>query len=119
MTAPHPEPIGCVAEPGYVKNNPLNNDYYVERFQGDPWYRIIKRTHERLEELIPGYNIRQIKEKFGGLRFYYDLPEEIPVKPEWPAFDSRDKIINMARSVVTYAEAWVDGYEAARKGAGS
>jgi hypothetical protein len=108
---PAPEPQGYAAVPGYVKNNPLNNDYYVEQFKDDPWYPIIKRTHERLTELIPGYNIAQIKDKFGGLRYYFDFPEVIPIHPEWPAYDTEEKVRAMAQRVVTYAEAWVDGFE--------
>lgn len=68
--APYPEPGGYRAEPGYVKSDPRNNDYYVEQWRGDPWYKIISATHEYIEEICPGYNIDQIKEKFGGLRYY-------------------------------------------------
>ena len=37
---------------------------------GAGWYPILARLNERLEEFDPGYQILQIKEKFGTLRFY-------------------------------------------------
>lgn len=97
---PAPEPKGYAAVPGFVKSNPLNNDYYVEQFRDDPWYPIIKQTHERLTAVIPGYNIAQIKDKFGGLRYYFDEPQ-----------DSLEEKVKEARQIVAYATAWVDGFE--------
>lgn len=38
----------------------------------DGWKDIIERTHEKLLYVDPDYTIAQIKEKFGGLRYYYD-----------------------------------------------
>jgi hypothetical protein len=114
---PAPEPQGYLAKPGFVKNNPDNNDYYIEQWAGDDWYPIIEQTHERLTKLIPGYNILQIKDKFGGLRYYYGAPEEVPVG-EYPWNDTREKVLKQAEDVIRYAEAWVDGYEA-RKRVGS
>lgn len=35
------------------------------------WYRIIIDTHRKLKYIDPNYEIHQIKEKFGGLRYYY------------------------------------------------
>ena len=68
--APYPEQPGYSAQMGFVKNNPLNNDYYVKQWVDDPWYEIIAKTHDELTRKFPGYNISQIKEKFGGLRYY-------------------------------------------------
>lgn len=75
MTQPAEEPPGYSTSMGFVKSNPLNNDYYVDQWQNDPWYWPIKRAHLEIERLAPGYNVSQIKEKFGELRFYYSLPE--------------------------------------------
>lgn len=101
-SAPHPEPRGCAAVPGFVKSNPRNNDHYVEGIAGNPWYPIIKRTHERLTQLDPGYNITQIKEKFGGLRYYFAS-----------TLDSDDPLRQEMKMVVSEAESWVEGYETA------
>lgn len=37
---------------------------------GKGWYPIIARLHEDLSRIDPGYEVHQVKEKFGGLRFY-------------------------------------------------
>jgi hypothetical protein len=110
MTAPYPEAPRYSAEATFVKGNPLNNDYYVQQYQDDPWFFIISFTHDRLKALVPGYNIAQIKDKFGGLRYYYDkgdCPDDV-----WEA--KREAV----QRVVQYAEAWVDGYEYRKREAG-
>ena len=38
---------------------------------GEGWKSIIADTHKRLRHLDPDYTILQIKEKFGGLRYYF------------------------------------------------
>lgn len=67
---PVEEPDGYNSRPGYVKSRPENNQHYVDQYADDPWFEIISRCAAELEEVIPGYNIAQIKAKFGGLRFY-------------------------------------------------
>ena len=106
MTTPPPveEPKGCASVPGFVKSEPDNNDHYVEQFKDHPWYPAIKAAHERLTEIIPGYNIAQIKNKFGGLRYYIDYPSGVT-----------DDDACEADEVVRRAEAWVDGYEARKR----
>ena len=39
---------------------------------GEGWGQIVLECHRQLKHLDPGYRIGQIKEKFGGLRYYYD-----------------------------------------------
>ena len=43
---------------------------------GKGWEDIILYTHQKLKYVDPEYNIRQIKEKFGGLRYYFDTSFE-------------------------------------------
>ena len=43
---------------------------------GAGWKDIIDRTHEKLKYIDPEYKIAQIKEKFGGLRYYYNQSVE-------------------------------------------
>lgn len=43
----------------------------------DGWKSIIDDTHRKLKYIDPDYKISQIKEKFGGLRYYYDQSPEI------------------------------------------
>lgn len=35
------------------------------------WFPLIAQTHRKLKYVDPGYTVAQIKEKFGGLRYYY------------------------------------------------
>ena len=44
---------------------------------GEGWQSIIADTHKRLRHLDPGYTILQIKEKFGGLRYYFAQSKNI------------------------------------------
>ena len=43
---------------------------------GAGWKDIIDRTHDKLKYIDPDYTIAQIKEKFGGLRYYYNQSVE-------------------------------------------
>ncbi len=38
------------------------------------WIDLITELDEKLAVLVPHYEIRQIKEKFAGLRYYVDVP---------------------------------------------
>lgn len=38
---------------------------------GSGWWPIVEDTHRRLLEIDPGYTVDQVKEKFGGLRYYF------------------------------------------------
>ena len=35
------------------------------------WYKLVIDTHKKLKYIDPNYEIHQVKEKFGGLRYYY------------------------------------------------
>lgn len=35
------------------------------------WYKLVIDTHKKLKYIDANYQIHQIKEKFGGLRYYY------------------------------------------------
>ncbi|KAK6348696.1 hypothetical protein TWF718_006483 [Orbilia javanica] len=111
---PAEEPAGYEALPGSVKSRWENNEYYIEGFSDHPWYPIIKRTHEAIKKLVPNYNISQIKSKFGGLRYYVNLPRVIEPKEGHTTEEIKDRIDNL----ILYARAWVDGFEHARKAQG-
>ena len=36
------------------------------------WYQLILDLDAKISSIEPGYKVDQVKEKFGGLRFYYD-----------------------------------------------
>ena len=50
-------------------SRPMEGRVYVECREG--WLAIIKDLHGKLENLAPDYTLLQVKEKFGGLRYYY------------------------------------------------
>lgn len=77
---PVEEPQGYQSRPGFVKSRWENNAHYVGQFAGDPWHPGLQWALERFTELCPKANIAQIKEKFGELRFYYDLPADLAPK---------------------------------------
>jgi hypothetical protein len=50
------------------------------------WYPLLVELDEQLGALLPNYELNQVKEKFGGLRYYWEPGEEIqdPNDPEPP-----------------------------------
>jgi hypothetical protein len=100
---PAEEPKGHSSIAGFVKSRPENNDHYVNQFKEDEWYPAILKAHDDLTAVVPGYNIDQIKEKFGSLRYYISLPEDV-------SEDARTK----AYHILDRAESWVDGWEASK-----
>lgn len=42
---------------------------------GDGWLPIVNDLIAKLDERFPGWTLSQVKEKFGGLRFYADPPQ--------------------------------------------
>lgn len=50
----------------------------------DGWDHIVKALHEKIKSKFPDYEVYQIKEKFGGLRFYCSV-EHDPEVAEWIA----------------------------------
>ena len=73
------EAPGYRAQPGWVKGNPKNNAIYLQRcYEVYPeWKQYIKAIDRLLNRLAPGYNIDQIKDKFGGLRFYWSAADDL------------------------------------------
>ena len=43
---------------------------------GKGWYPLVVETDQKLAALDPGYEVHQIKEKFGGLRYYHQFVTE-------------------------------------------
>jgi hypothetical protein len=107
------EPEGYRSTAGFVKSRPENNKHYLEQYRDWSFYSILTWLDRELQELIPGYNISQIKMKFNELRFYFDYPAEIPIREDWKAYDSVEKIQAMVKSRITYAEGYVSGYQVA------
>ena len=47
-------------------------------FCGSGWDAILLDLDEKLAALVPNYEVNQVKEKFGGLRYYVSFPEDAP-----------------------------------------
>lgn len=41
---------------------------------GPGWYEIVDTLDREIADIVPDYEVHQIKEKFGGLRYYYGVP---------------------------------------------
>ena len=54
---------------------------------GEGWQPLIDRIDQGVTELAGEYTVLQIKEKFGGLRFYMDLPAELDTDTFSKAYD--------------------------------
>lgn len=84
----------------------MSNTEHLDEWRDHPWWPAIEYAHSSLEELFPGYAIHQIKDKFGGLRYYWGPPN--------PETDYDRPEMREAEAEVTSAEFWVWGYEHAR-----
>jgi hypothetical protein len=43
---------------------------------GDGWQPLLERLHTQLKDIDPTYQVIQIKEKFGGLRYHVQFSED-------------------------------------------
>lgn len=57
-------------------NQEQRNDYLAERWTGPGWNKIILDCDREMSAVDPEYTILQIKEKFGGLRYYVSTSSE-------------------------------------------
>jgi hypothetical protein len=85
-----------VDSPPFDVCNRCFNGLYLEFFGDWGWLPIVSDLHARLIELAPDYRIAQIKEKFGGLRYYIDSVPEGVSDAVYAAIDEAE-----ARSFVT------------------
>jgi hypothetical protein len=65
---------------------------------GDGWKKIVDYTHKKLKYIDPDYKINQIKEKFGGLRYYFDASIEYGSL----AYDIMNDIVKAAEYEASY-----------------
>ena len=75
MKLPYRKPITSLSEEqmAFILSSRFSSDVSaVGGFVGPGWNNIIYDLNKKLEAEKPDYQIFQIKEKFGGLRFYTD-----------------------------------------------
>lgn len=99
----------------------MSNIEHIKEWEDDPWYPAILMCHKNISRVVPNYTITQIKNKFGGLRYYSSLPSEEDIDwdivPAWVAY-SEDRMADLRRwcdAETRAAEAWVCGYEEGRR----
>lgn len=63
------ERIAALPEP--IQKHVLPDDPYW-CYVPDGWRDLVVELNEKLEEIKPDYVLHQVKEKFGGLRYYID-----------------------------------------------
>lgn len=54
----------------------IHPSYYQWVDCGSGWNNLILSLHDRLAEIDPDFVILQVKQKFGGLRFYYEPSQQ-------------------------------------------
>ena len=66
----------------------------------ESWYPVVELTDKVLAAIDPAYVIHQIKDKFGGLRYYYDTDHS------WgsPERDAMEAVIGLAERAVAALE---------------
>lgn len=71
------------------------------------WYPLLVELDAELAQLLPRYRIHQVKEKFAGLRFYWESGERIldPGDPEPAGLAAEPSAADEARSLAEH-EAW-------------
>ena len=73
----------------------VNSRFDIERHAVGPgWQALIEQLHADLLAIAPDYQIAQIKEKFGGLRYYVDCTPE----QTWAITEQMDGLINAAEA---------------------
>lgn len=63
------------------------------------WYQLIVDTNNKMKFMCPDYEIYQIKEKFGTLRFYWGIPRD----SAWFKSKNEDEL-QLIRSIMTDIE---------------
>ncbi len=64
---------------------------------GRGWYPLLVELDEQLRALLPNYVIHQVKEKFGGLRYYWESGEDL--------HDDLERRVELANKLIHTAEA--------------
>jgi hypothetical protein len=67
---------------------------------GKGWYPLIVETDKKMRFLYPEYEIHQIKEKFGELRFYWGIPA-----PETEISESQEQQNHLIQEIMHDVEA--------------
>jgi len=80
------------------------------------WYPLLVELDEQLRGLFPKYELHQVKEKYGGLRYYWESDEDVhdPDDPEPPIPGRGRSDAELAQWEQAH-EAWCERLEAYRQ----
>ena len=67
--------IDSSACPDCQRKLTMNNIEYWDLFYPEGWRKIVYKLNADIEAISPGHTIEQIKEKFGGLRYYCSVDD--------------------------------------------
>jgi len=74
------ESIGGLVRAWKPEKGPILTSDFFEISEG--WFPLVKNLIDELIAIGWDKNVTQVKEKFGGLRFYIEIPTESPVEPK-------------------------------------
>jgi hypothetical protein len=61
------------------------------------WYKLLAETNKQLRYMYPEYQVHQVKEKFGTLRYYWGLPHVDELDGE--DLEKREIIVNIMSAI--------------------
>ena len=73
------ESVMAYNNPGLPESVP---DTPCVSYVGKGWWPVVEATHKMMLRIAPDYQLDQVKEKFGGLRYYWHLPTLFEKMPE-------------------------------------
>jgi hypothetical protein len=81
------------------------------------WYPLLVELDEQMRTLLPNYELHQVKEKYGGLRYYWGSGEEVrdPNDPEPSIPDPERSDAELAQWEQAH-EAWYERLDTYRQG---
>lgn len=75
-------------------------DRYLKQIAcGKGWYQIIVELDERLARLCPEYEVYQVKEKFGALRYYWGCAGKVAPEVYQEMLDITRNYENLSKTV--------------------
>jgi len=95
-------------------NNTANQEH-LDKWKDDSWWPAIEKCDRLLKVVLPSYAITQIKDKFGGLRYYADFDSPGPHRREMELSSAEINLREIASAIISKAEKEVDTIEYWRK----
>lgn len=109
---PVPEEEGYLCQPGHVKARFENNRFYVDQFADTQYYMALLRLVQSFAFLCKRVNIAQIGWEFGAMTCEYQIPEDLDLNADCPAWiKTVEQLKQQLDLEVAYAAGWCLGYD--------